>query len=111
MDKKRLKKSKLIFLAANLFLDEDYLNRLSDRFNGVYPNSGLPGLCKSVPYPVPVFINKIQDAECDQESIEKVIKCYRENTFCEDEFLLITESLCSVLEKVIEDDTTLIFYI
>lgn len=109
LDKKRLKKSKLIFLAANIFLDEDYLNRLSARFNEVYPSSGLPGSCKSIPYPVPVFVNKVQDVECDQESIEKVIECYKENIFCKDELLLITESLCSVLEKDTEQDTTLIF--
>ena len=108
LDKKRLKKSKLVFLAANLFLEND-LDRLSDRFNEVYPNSGLPGLCKSVPYPVPVFITRVQDAECTQESVEKVIECYKENIYCKDELLLITESLCSVLEKDTEQDTKLIF--
>ncbi len=99
----------MVFLAANLFLDKDDLDRFSDRFNTLYGSSGLPGSCKSVPYPVPVFINRVQDADCTQEDVETVIECYKENIYCKDELLLITESLCSVLEKDTEQDTTLIF--
>lgn len=109
MDKKKPENLKLIFLAANLFLDEDYLDRLSERFNEIYGSSGLPGSLRAVAYPVPVFVNKVQDADCTQESVETVIKCYKESKYCISELWEITKAVCNLSDFKFEEEIKRIF--
>ena len=66
---------------------------LSDRFNETVSKSGLPGSHNSVYHSIPIYIDRVFDADCGEEETEKVIKCWRENRYCNDKFLQIAQSL------------------
>lgn len=98
MSEQEKEKFVLSFLAANLFLEKDYLDEISKRLNDVYPKSGLPGSLKSVAFPVAVFVSKVQDADCTEDSFEKFMKCAKEEIYCKYEMSKIAQSISSLTD-------------
>ena len=84
---------KLTFLATNFTPYDDFLKDLTERLNEVYPNSGLLNSLTVTHYNIPVFVSKVQEADCTCEKLKELFECYKNNNYCGEEVLEIAEQL------------------